>query len=102
LSGARRAFDAPVRSGYAVNMSAALKLYIKRGCPWCIMAEEWLQGHGYRYAAIDVLADRAAFDEMIRISGQRRAPTLVAGNNLLPDFGPEELAVFLKRHNIAP
>ena len=83
-------------------MSVPLKLYIKPGCPWCIMAEEWLQGHGYRYAAIDVRADRAAFDEMIRISGQRRAPTLVAGEHLLPDFGPEELAPFLQKHSIAP
>ena len=49
-----------------------------------------------------VRRDRAAFEEMIRISGQRRAPTLVVGDKLLPDFGPEELAVFLKKHSIAP
>ena len=66
------------------------------------MAEEWLQTHGYRYQVIDVRADRAAFDEMLRLSGQRRAPTLVVGDLLLPDFGPEELAVFLKQHSILP
>ena len=66
------------------------------------MAEEWLQAHGYRYQVIDVRADRAAFDEMLRLSGQRRAPTLVVGDLLLPDFGPEELAVFLKQHSILP
>lgn len=66
------------------------------------MAEEWLQGHGYRYEAIDVRADQSAFDEMIRLSGQRRAPTLVTDGRVLPDFGPEELADFLKAHSIAP
>ena len=66
------------------------------------MAEDWLQGHGYRYDVIDVRADRKAFEEMIRISGQRRAPTLVLGDLLLPDFGPEELAAFLEKHSIMP
>jgi glutaredoxin 3 len=83
-------------------MSAPLKLYIKSGCPWCDMAEEWLQSHGYRYEAVDVLRDRQAFEAMIQLSGQRRAPTLLAGDLVLPDFGPEELAVFLKRHSISP
>jgi monothiol glutaredoxin len=83
-------------------MSASFKLYIKPGCPWCIMAEDWLQGHGYRYEVIDVRADRKAFEEMIRISGQHRAPTLVVGDRILPDFGPEELAAFLKKYSIMP
>lgn len=83
-------------------MSAPLKLFIKAGCPWCDMAEEWLQANGYRYTAVDVRADAAAYDEMKRISGQHRAPTLQVGDLLLPDFGPEELARFLKKHSITP
>jgi glutaredoxin len=83
-------------------MSAPLKLFIKAGCPWCVMAEEWLQARGYRYEAINVSADRTAFDEMIRLSGQRRAPTLQMGDLILPDFGPEELAEFVKKHSIEP
>jgi len=66
------------------------------------MAEEWLEEHGYKYDAIDVLADGAAFDEMIRLSGQRRAPTLKVGDLILPDFGPDELADFLKKNSITP
>jgi len=83
-------------------MSAPLKLYVKPGCPWCTMAEDYLQAKGYRYETIDVLRDRAAMEEMVRVSGQRRAPTLTVGELLLPDFGPDELAVFLKQHSIAP
>ncbi|MEQ1859410.1 MAG: glutaredoxin family protein [Chthoniobacteraceae bacterium] len=83
-------------------MSAPLKLFVKPGCPWCDMAEEWLRGHGYRYTLIDVISDRAAYDEMFRLSSQRRAPTLQVDDLVLPDFGPEELADFLKRHSIRP
>lgn len=83
-------------------MSAPFKLFIKPGCPWCDMAEEWLQKNGYAYKPIDVISDRAAYDEMRRISGQQRAPTLQIGDLVLPDFGPEELARFLKTHSITP
>lgn len=83
-------------------MTAPLKLFVKAGCPWCDMAEEWLQAHGYRYSVVDVLSDPAAYDEMKRISGQQRAPTLQVGNLLLPDFGPDELARFLNKHSITP
>jgi glutaredoxin len=84
------------------GMSAPLRLFVKPGCPWCTLAEDWLDAHGYGYERIDVLSDRAAFEEMIQLSGQRRAPTLEVAGRVLPDFGPEELALFLERHSIAP
>ena len=82
-------------------MSPALKLYVKVWCPWCVMARDWLDGRGYQYQLIDVEKSQADYDEMIRLSGQRRTPTLVtSGGLVLPDFGPDELEVFLKRHSI--
>ena len=83
-------------------MSDPLKLYVKEWCGWCVAAREWLDGHGYRYEVLDVEADRATAEEMFQLSGQRRCPTLVVGGEVLPDFGPEELADFLKEHSIAP
>jgi glutaredoxin 3 len=79
-----------------------LLLYVKAGCPWCDMAEEFLNEHGYKFRRIDVLRDRVAYDEMRRISGQTYAPTLVVGDEVLPDFGPEELKHFLEIHEIHP
>jgi glutaredoxin len=71
-------------------------LYIKRGCPWCDMAEAWLRQHGIAYKPVDVLSDPAAFSEMKRISGQSKAPVMVAPDGkCLADFGPEELPGFL-------
>jgi glutaredoxin 3 len=82
--------------------SPSLILYVKTGCPWCDMAENYLNKRGYKYTKIDVRRDSAAFQEMKRISGQTYAPTLVVGDLFLPDFGPDELEEFLKEHNILP
>lgn len=84
-------------------MTPPPKLYVKVWCPWCVMAQQWLDQHGYRYQLIDVEQSRADYDAMIHLSGQRRTPTLVTADGLvLPDFGPDELEVFLKKHSITP
>jgi glutaredoxin len=67
------------------------------------MAQEWLDERGYKYNLIDVERSREAYDEMIEFSGQRYTPTLVADDEkVLPDFGPDELERFLKKHSITP
>jgi glutaredoxin len=77
-------------------------LYIKTGCPWCRVAEVYLDERGYKYKRINVRQDRAAFDELKRISGQTYTPTMVIGDHVLSDFGPDQLEEFLKEHNIFP
>jgi monothiol glutaredoxin len=73
-----------------------MKLYIKKGCPWCDMAEIWLNTKDIKYESIDVLSDNNAFAEMRRLSGQSKAPVLLMPDGrVLSDFGPEELPGFL-------
>ena len=73
-----------------------MKLYIKRGCPWCVDAESWLTRRGISYHAVDVLSDRVAFAEMKQISGQSLAPTLqMPDGSVLADFDTNQLARFL-------
>ena len=79
-----------------------LKLYVKTWCPWCVMAQKALDSKGYKYELIDVESSRQTYDEMIKLSGQRYTPTLVVGDLILPDFGPEELEAFLRKHQINP
>ncbi len=92
--------------GYAASLwvivSAPLKLYVKTWCPWCITARQYLVKRGFRFEEIDVEADRAAYAEMIRLSGQTYTPTLSVEDKLLADFGPDELQVFLQKHHIEP
>jgi glutaredoxin 3 len=83
-------------------MDTPMKLYVKVWCPWCVKAREWLDNHGFQYELIDVEKDRSAYDEMIRISGQRLTPTLAVGDLVLPDFGPEELEAFVNEHQLTP
>ena len=80
-----------------------MKLYVKVWCPWCVAAREWLDSRGYKYQLVDVEANRADYDTMIKLSGQSKTPTLVLEDGrILPDFGPDELAVFMKEHNLVP
>jgi glutaredoxin 3 len=79
-----------------------MTLYVKAGCPWCMAAEEYLNKRGYKYKSIEVRRNRGALDELVAISGQRSTPTLVSGDLVLSDFGPNELEDFLHEHNIRP
>ena len=65
-----------------------IRLFIKPYCGWCHKAMRWLDKRGIKYEKIDVIADEAAFDEMIRISGQELAPVLDVDGKILADFGP--------------
>ncbi len=75
-------------------------LYIKNGCPWCDVAEEFLKEKGIAYDVVDVRSDAAAFRKMQELSGQTKAPTMVLDGDVLPDFGVEELGPFLVEHGI--
>jgi glutaredoxin len=54
----------------------------------------WLDERRANYEKIDVIADEAAFDEMIRLSGQDLAPVIEVDGEVLADFGPDQLAEF--------
>lgn len=69
-----------------------IRLFIKPYCGWCHKAMRWLDDRDIEYEKIDVIADEAAFDEMIRISGQELAPVIDVDGKVLADFGPEQLA----------
>ncbi|PTY01354.1 NrdH-redoxin [Verrucomicrobia bacterium LW23] len=76
------------------------KLYIKQGCPWCMEAEDFLQDHGIAYDVLEVRSNRAAYDEMVALSGQTKAPVMDWDGEVLADFGAEELGAFLKQRGV--
>jgi glutaredoxin 3 len=75
-------------------------LYIKQGCPYCDEAMEFLDEHGIDYTLKEVLSDARAFEEMRRVSGQSKAPTLDWNGKVLADFGADELPQFLRSQNV--
>ena len=74
-----------------------VRLFIKPYCGWCHKAVRWLDQNGIDYQTVDVIADEAAFDEMIRLSGQELAPVIDVDGRILADFGPEQLGEFWKQ-----
>jgi glutaredoxin 3 len=79
-----------------------MKLYIKPTCPWCVDAVRYLDNAGFKYEKIDVLGDPAAYQEMIKLSGQRLTPTLDANGKVLADFDVDQLEEFLAKHQLRP
>jgi glutaredoxin 3 len=75
-------------------------LYVKTGCPWCAEARDFLDGHGISHREVNVTEDRKAFEEMMRVSGQSKAPTLDWHGDLLADFGVDALADVRHRHDV--
>ena len=75
-------------------------LYLKPGCPWCDDAEDFLKEQGIAYGSADVTEDAVALDEMKRLSGQTKAPTMRWDDEILADFGVEELEEFLRERNV--
>jgi glutaredoxin 3 len=71
-----------------------IRLFVKPYCGWCHKAERWLDQHDIDYETIDVISDEAAYDEMIRLSGQELAPVIAVDGEILADFGPDQLARF--------
>jgi len=71
-----------------------IRLFIKPYCGWCHKAIRWLDQRGIDYEEVDVMADEAAYDEMIRLSGQELAPVIEVDGEILADFGPEQLETF--------
>ena len=73
------------------------RLFIKPYCGWCDQAAAWLDEHDIDYEVMDVARNKAAYKEMVKISGQELAPVLDVDGQVLADFGPEELPGFFKR-----
>lgn len=73
-------------------------LYVKRGCPYCKAATNYLDQHQIPYQPVDVRGDPAELQKLQELSGQSKTPTLVWNGEVLADFGIEELVAFVRDH----
>ncbi len=63
-----------------------VKVYSTPTCPYCKMVKEYLSSKGVTFQNIDVSLDKAAGEEMVKISGQMGVPVIVAGNEVIVGF----------------
>jgi glutaredoxin len=75
-------------------------LYIKPGCQWCVEVVAFMREHGIAYREQDVIKDGAARAEMLKKSGQTKAPTLDWDGKILADFSVDELVPFLQAQGV--
>jgi glutaredoxin len=59
------------------------------------MAKEFLSQKGYKFMEYDVTKDRTALDEMVKISGARSVPVIVACNEVMVGFERNRLEQML-------
>lgn len=59
------------------------------------MAKEFLLQKGYKFKEFDVTKDRAALDEMVKISGARAVPVIAACNEVMVGFDRNRLEQML-------
>jgi glutaredoxin len=71
-------------------------LYVKRGCPHCKGAMDYLDQRRIEYTKIEVRGDAAQMQKLKDLSGQTKTPTLDWDGSALADFGIEELDQFLQ------
>ncbi len=59
------------------------------------MAKEFLSQKGFAFTEYDVTKDRAALDEMVKISGARSVPVIAACNEVMIGFDKTRLEQML-------
>ena len=74
-----------------------IRLFVKPFCGWCHEAKDWLDERGLAYEELDVVSDRAAYQEMKELSGQTLAPVIDVDGEVLADFDTDELEKFWKK-----
>jgi glutaredoxin 3 len=71
-------------------------LYVKRGCPYCAEAIDYLDKQKVAYQKVDVVGNAAAMERLKAASGQAKTPTLVWNGKVLANFGIPELESLLR------
>ena len=79
-----------------------IRLFIKPFCGWCHEVMEWLDVRGIDYQRFNVSADAESFQEMVRLSGQSRAPVIEIDGEVLADFGADQLESWWKKRGFEP
>ena len=77
-----------------------INVYSKSGCPWCIGVTAFLKKYNIQFKEINVTESREAFDEMIKKSGQSKAPVVEIDGHLLIDTDADEVERYLKQQKV--
>ncbi len=72
-------------------------LYIKNGCPWCDEALSYFRTNNVRLETREVRSNKVFMEQMLKLSGQSKTPTLVLGDFIVADFDIGEFQTALNQ-----
>lgn len=72
-----------------------VKIYTTPTCPYCKKAKTYLEKKGIKFIEYNVMKDQNAFQEMVKISGARSVPVIVACEQVMVGFDPVKLEQML-------
>lgn len=72
-------------------MAKKVIVYSTPTCPYCTMAEQFLNEHGIKFQHVDVSKDKKAAKEMIEKSGQMGVPVIDIDGKIIVGFDQEEM-----------
>ena len=75
-----------------------VKIFTTPTCGYCHQAKRFLSERGIRYAEYDVSRDRAAADEMVRLTGQMGVPVILVDGQVVVGFDRARLEHLLSKN----
>lgn len=72
-----------------------VKIYTTPPCPYCKQAKAYMDKKGIKYVEYNVMKDQNALQEMVRISGSRSVPVIVACEQVMVGFDSVRLEQML-------
>jgi glutaredoxin len=77
-----------------------IKAYLKPHCGWSNGVRAIMQKHGLEFEDIDIINQRANYEEMVRKSGQPLSPCVEIDGVMLADISGEEVENYLLANNL--
>jgi len=77
-----------------------IKAYLKPHCGWSNGVRAILAKHGLEYEDIDIINNRANYEEMVRKSGQPLSPCVEIDGIMLADISGEEVENYMLANNL--
>jgi glutaredoxin 3 len=68
-----------------------VKIYTAPGCPFCVLAKEYLKEKGVEFEEIDVSKDEKGIQEIIEKTGQMGVPVLEINGEIVIGFDKERI-----------
>jgi glutaredoxin-like YruB-family protein len=68
-----------------------VKIYTAPGCPFCVLAKEYLKEKGVEFEEIDVSKDEKGIQEIIEKTGQMGVPVIEINGEIVIGFDKERI-----------